>query len=453
MGSKIELGVYRTNVRSRHIKGRWSRLFYLMSLVVAFFALAALAYNIITQAVGLVAVDFAIAPETLSERPLDELTSEELGAILGEHAGNRSLMLVFEQLSHLDEARDMAGIGLSESLREGTIIPEEWQSLAINEIDAMQRGELLGLNLSHDQMMTLLQVEVIQEEVLESWSLTDSLLNRDTINTTQAEKYPTAQIEWRWWANSDFMFSSLSSTPALTGIRPALLGTIWLMTMTALIAFPLGVGAAIYLEEYASDSLIQRMIALNIRNLAGVPSIIYGMLGLAIFVRTLSNITGGAVFGVDTANGRTILSGAMTLSLLILPIIIINTQESLKAVPQSIRQASYGLGATRWQTISRAVFPMALPGIMTGTILAMSRAIGETAPILVVGAATFISVDPNGPFSNFTALPILIYNWTSQPDPQFQNAAAAGIVILLAMLLTMNSVAIVLRNRFSRDRV
>jgi phosphate transport system permease protein len=221
--------------------------------------------------------------------------------------------------------------------------------------------------------------------------------------------------------------------------------------ITITVAFPLGVGAAIYLEEYArSGTWWGRLIQVNIDNLAGVPSIVYGMLGLAIFVRAFEPITSGTVFGVTDSNGRTILSAGMTMALLILPILIINAQEAIRAVPKSLREASYGLGATKWQTIWSHVLPYALPGILTGTILALSRAIGETAPLIIVGASTYITKNPSSPFSNFTALPIQIYNWTTRPQDQYRNIAAAAIVVLLILLLSMNAMAIFLRNRFSK---
>jgi phosphate transport system permease protein len=206
----------------------------------------------------------------------------------------------------------------------------------------------------------------------------------------------------------------------------------------------------VYLEEYSTRSRISRLIQTNIDNLAGVPSIIYGMLGLAIFVRALEPLTSGAAFGLTDTNGRTILSAGLTMALLILPVIIINAQEAVRAVPPSLREAAYGLGATRWQTVWGHVLPSALPGILTGTILAMSRAIGETAPLIVVGASTFIVADPNGPFSKFTALPIQIYNWTSRPQDLFRDIAAAAIVVLLGTLLSVNAAAILLRDRLRR---
>jgi phosphate transport system permease protein len=183
-----------------------------------------------------------------------------------------------------------------------------------------------------------------------------------------------------------------------------------------------------------------------------VPSIIYGMLGLAIFVRALGPLTSGAVFGVSDSNGRTLLSASLTMALLILPVIIINAQEAIRAVPGSLRQASYGLGGTRWQTVWSHVLPAALPGILTGAILGVSRLVGETAPLIVVGASTYIVSDPSGPFSKFTVLPILIYNWTTRPQAEFRNLAAAAILLLLALLLTMNAAAVILRNRAARRR-
>ena len=212
-------------------------------------------------------------------------------------------------------------------------------------------------------------------------------------------------------------------------------------------------GAAVYLEEYAGDNPINRLIQTNINNLAGVPSIIYGMLGLAIFVRSLAAITSGAAFGANgdtAANGRTILSAGLTLALLVLPLLIINAQESIRAVPNSLRQASYALGATKLQTVLAHVLPNAIPGILTGTILSISRAFGETAPLVVVGAATYITLDPSGPFSRFTTLPIQIYQWTARPQDEYRHLAGAAILVLLILLLSLNAFAIILRNRYSR---
>jgi phosphate transport system permease protein len=239
------------------------------------------------------------------------------------------------------------------------------------------------------------------------------------------------------WA---FLASFPSVNPANTGIYPALLGSLWLLAITAVVSVPLGIGAAVYLEEYATDTWLTRLVEVNISNLAGVPSIIYGLLGLGIFVNLLGSVTAR----------ETILSGALTLSLLILPIIIIATREALRTIPASVREGGYALGATKWEVIRSHLLPMALPGALTGTILALSRAIGETAPLIVVGAATYITFAPEGPFSAYSALPIQIYSWVSQPQPAFQVAAAAGIVVLMVVLLLTNSVAIWLRNKYQR---
>jgi phosphate transport system permease protein len=243
--------------------------------------------------------------------------------------------------------------------------------------------------------------------------------------------------------------------PELAGVRTAILGSLWLMLITVLFAFPVGVGAAIYLEEFARPNRLNRLIQTNINNLAGVPSIIYGMLGLAILVRTLEPITSGSLFlgegGSVSENGRTILAGGLTLGLLILPVVIISSQEALRAVPNSLRAAGLALGATKWQTIRKHILPLAMPGVLTGSILAMARALGETAPLVVVGASTFITVDPSGPFAKFTALPIQIFQWTSRPQEEFQRIAAAAILVLLVLLLTLNATAVILRNRYSRS--
>jgi phosphate transport system permease protein len=239
------------------------------------------------------------------------------------------------------------------------------------------------------------------------------------------------------WA---FLSSFPSVNPTNTGIYPALLGSLWLLAITAVVSVPLGIGAAVYLEEYATDTWLTRLVEVNISNLAGVPSIIYGLLGLGIFVNLLGSVTAR----------ESILSGALTLSLLILPIIIIATREALRTIPASVREGGYALGATKWEVIRSHLLPMALPGALTGTILALSRAIGETAPLIVVGAATYLTFAPEGPFSAYSALPIQIYSWVSQPQPAFQVAAAAGIVILMVVLLLTNSVAIWLRNKYQR---
>jgi phosphate transport system permease protein len=238
--------------------------------------------------------------------------------------------------------------------------------------------------------------------------------------------------------NLDLVRHFPSSRPLRAGAQSAIVGTIWLMGIVLVTAIPVGFGAAIYLEEYADTKRwYNRLIELNLQNLAAVPSIVYGILGLGILARTLGL-------------GRTLLTGGLTLTLLVLPIVIISGREAIRAVPSSIRQGSLALGATKWQTISRQVLPVALPGMATGTILALSRAIGETAPLILLGGLTFITFNPDGLLSEFSALPIQIFNWISRPQAEFKVLAAAAIVVLLVVLLAMNALAIWLRNRYQR---
>jgi phosphate transport system permease protein len=239
----------------------------------------------------------------------------------------------------------------------------------------------------------------------------------------------------------DFLTSFPSQIfPENGGVYPALVGSVWLLGLTTLISVPLGLGAAVYLEEYAEDTPVNRVIEINISNLAGVPSVIYGLLGLGIFVQLLGPVTGGG----------SVLTGALTLSLLILPVIIVATREALRAIPASIREGGYALGATRWEVIRSHLLPMALPGALTGIILALSRAIGEAAPLLVVGVSLYQTYATAGPFDGYMALPTQIYDWISRPQQIFQDSAAAGIVVIMAVLLLTNSAAIVLRNRYQR---
>jgi phosphate transport system permease protein len=249
----------------------------------------------------------------------------------------------------------------------------------------------------------------------------------------------------RGWG--DFLSSDLSSRPARTGLGQALAGSVQIGVIVMVVAFPLGVLTAIYLEEYAEQNLLTRVVDINIRNLAGVPSIVYGLLGAAIFVQLLGSVTGGS----------SVLAGGLTLSLLALPIVTIAAAEAIRAVPRSLREGGYGLGGTRWQVTRKLVLPSAAPGIMTGTILALARAIGETAPLIVVGAAVFMTNQVNvlsgWTDPQFTALPIVVFNWAKQPNPAFQDQVApAGIIILMLFTLTLNAVAIFVRNRFENAR-
>jgi len=406
MSAPAAEGVFRSNLSARHRRGRVWRAVFLGSTAVALIALAALGGNILRDSVGLVAVQDAIDPGRLADRPLERLAPAELMAILQDHLSPA----VFQRL-------------------------DSEQPFAERSRRALHK---------------LVIERVVEPQILASWPLDESLLERGRIEAEAARDYPRARLEFRAWVNTNFLSRPMSSDPMRAGIRTALLGSLWLIGITLVFAFPVGVASAVYLEECASRSRLNRAIQTNIDNLAGVPSIIYGMLGLALFVRALGPLTSGAFLGLTDTNGRTILSGGLTMGLLVLPLIIINAQEAIRAVPSSLREAAYGLGATRWQTVWSHVLPQALPGILTGTILAMSRAIGETAPLIVVGASTFNPSDPTGPFSRFSALPIQIYNWASRPQAEFHNLAAAAIIVLLAALLGLNAAAILLRDRYSR---
>ena len=237
------------------------------------------------------------------------------------------------------------------------------------------------------------------------------------------------------WLNWNFLTSYPSRHPEQAGLKSALWGSVWLMGLTGLFAIPIGVGAAIYLEEYAVKSRLTSFIEINLSNLAGVPSIVYGLLGLSVFVQWMFR------------GERVLLAGAMTMALLVMPIVILASREAIRAVPDTYRQAAYGLGADKWQVIKGVVLPQALPGMLTGTILAMSRALGEAAPVIAISALVYLTFVPAHPLEQFTVLPIQIFNWTSRPQDEFRGLAAAGIIVLLVVLLSMNAVAIILRDR------
>jgi phosphate transport system permease protein len=385
----------------------WQSLFRL-SITIAIITLAVLLLTIINQSMGLAAIEYKVEPVQISEIPISKLSREEAISILTSHL-SRSRLRALQADKPLDER-------------------------------------------SVSELRKLVMDRVANLKIFATWNLDQSIFQRAKIDSEMVEKYPDSHLEFKAWLNIDFLKQTMSSEAELAGVRTALLGSLFLIILAILVVFPLGLGAAIYLEEYANKKgWMNRVIQTNIDNLAGVPSIVYGILGLAIFVRTLSPLTSGTMFGIENENGRTLLSAGLTMAILILPILILNAQEAIRAVPNSLRMASYGLGATQWQTIRDHVLPNALPGILTGTILAISRAIGETAPLIVVGASTFITSDPNGPFSYFTALPIQIYNWTARPQDQFRNLAAAAILVLLITLLSMNAIAIIFRNKSTRQ--
>lgn len=574
-------------LQSRHQWGRIGKAFNMFSIGIAILALIALFFNVANEAFGTVGIVNTIEPETLTNgRPLEDLSNDELSTILADNVGKRLRVLIRDNISQVpeDEFTSATVADIVGDPNVDSAIANE----ILKDLEVEQQATLLANYASTATLRNLVLEEVVEQQVIASFSLSDTIFNFDAIKAeiegTILDDYkdkndnPDANVEiirYYSWLNSDFLTTPMSSTPALAGIRTALIGSIGLMVIVIVVALPIGVGAAIYLEEYASDSIINRLIETNVRNLAGVPSIIYGMLGLAIFVRALAPFSSGLIFHynfdvptVDTVvnriaplldneieytngtiisnsdtvdtqtaqrvidtflyygtptlsmmgnsditdlsnslahaldtdvdvlqvrssdeadieihgtyysfevaddalileetfdslmaslvrinsfspNGRTLLAAGLTLVLLILPIIVINAQEAIRAVPYAIREASYGLGATRWQTIWNQVLPAALPGIMTGTILSVSRAVGETAPLIVVGASTFLVTDPNSPFSQFTAMPIQIYQWTARPQGQFGDIAAAAIIVLLTLMLSLNAIAIFLRNRYS----
>ncbi len=571
----------------RHRRGRLGRLFNYLSIGVAGLALVALFLNVANQAFGTIGVVNTIDPETLTGgRSLDELSKDELALILADNVGGKLRVLIRDTISQVD-ATQFTKVSVAEILADPHVDPAIAGELLKN-ISPEQQAALLADYADHSTLRNLVLEEVVEQQVIASFPLAEAIFSFDSVKADiegpilnaykKRARHDDARVEiirFYSWLDSDFLTTPMSSTPALAGVRTALVGSLGLMAVVVLAALPIGVGAAIYLEEYAQHGVVNRLIETNVRNLAGVPSIIYGMLGLAIFVRALAPFTSGLIFhsnfdaptvetaieriapifdgavgfgdgvissqstivdaptverivstflhfgtpsltmhgnssvhdmsnslaaaldiAVDTVeargdddraierrgnyyrfdlpaaapissetytqlmasllrinsfspNGRTLISAGLTLVLLILPIIIINAQEAIRAVPFAIREASFGLGATRWQTIWKQVLPAALPGIMTGTILSVSRAVGETAPLIVVGAATFLVTDPKSPFSQFTALPIQIYQWTARPQGQFADIAAAAIIVLLALMLTLNAAAIVLRNRYS----
>ena len=574
-------------LQARHRRGRLGKIFNYFSVAAAALALIALFLSVVNQAFGAIGVVNTIEPSTLTDgRPLDALDRHELALILADHAGGRLRVLIRDTISQVD-INDFTRSTVAEIVADPDADAEIADQLLKN-ISKEQQAGLLASYADTATLRRLVMENVVKQQVIASFPLIEAIFSFDDIKAEiegplleaykKKERLDDASaqvIRFHSWLNSQFITSPMSSVPALAGVRTALIGSAGLMAVVILVALPIGMGAAIYLEEYTNDGLVSRLIETNVRNLAGVPSIIYGMLGLAVFVRALAPFSSGLVFHVnvdaptvDTVvsriapvfddqirfdgeqihsgsdlidapaarrlvdvflhygtpsltmhggsdvydmadsladalnatvdaapssadgdydieirggyyrfdvaddadmpdavydqlmsslvrinsfapNGRTLVSAGLTLALLILPIIIINAQEAIRAVPEAIREASYGLGATRWQTIWRQILPAALPGIMTGTILSVSRAVGETAPLIVVGAATFLLTDPASPFSQFTAMPIQIYQWTARPQGQFGDIAAAAIIVLLALMLTLNAAAIILRSRYS----
>jgi ABC-type phosphate transport system permease subunit len=564
----IPEGIHRTNIERRGRRGRrWARAFFISNFI-GLAVLVVLILHVLNSSFGLALTRNQVEPETLSDRPLSELSTAELGEVLVEALGNRVRVVVRDRFSRV--APTEFTTTPVETVFDGLLYPEEYAAGLITDMPLEVFGQILADNTGQGDLIDIVNSEVVRPTVTNSWTFLQSILDRPAIEAIAAEN-PTDELAFRSWINFDFITSSVSSSATTTGLRTAILGSFFIMLVTIPVSLIVGVSAAIYLEEYAGDHWFNRVIEINIRTLAGIPSVIYGMLGLAVFAQALSVLTGGYLlgqnlpdqnelqvagyirevlgepalsgqdaqllvediggsssetaaialmieqmpseqlseqelanlirafyslrrpqwfslsdfstpsdarvselisgaletdklsdeqltllsermrtYGTFNINGRTVISAGLTLALLILPVIIVSSQEAVRAVPDSIREASYGLGATKWQTVSRQVLPVALPSVLTGVILAVSRAVGETAPLLVVGASTFIGIDPNGLFSKFTVVPIQIYQWTSRPEQEFRNVAAAAIIILLIVMLSMNAIAIYARNRLSR---
>ena len=442
------------------VRKRLQALWYgiqLLSVALVVGTLLILLLTLVNQTFGSIAVEYQRDPETLTDgQEITSLANEDLAWLVHEYAPGGLRVVIRDNLSSV-ENNVFTQTSLSEALR-GNTLPAHVMNLTINEATPEDWVSIVSLNLSSNQLQSLVWEKVVGRTIVESWVLWDAVFNFNTIQQQVAQEYPNAQLtRYHSWINSTFLNNPMSSEPIEAGIFTAIQGSLWVILLTAIFSLGLGIPAGIYLEELAPRNTgvigtINLVLEMNIRILAGVPSIIYGLLGLSIFVRLLSFLTSGQVFGVSAENGRTILSASLTLALLILPIIIVNTREAIRTVPDRYRLASKALGASKVQTTRSVVIPSAIPGIMTGTILGISRAFGETAPLVVVGASTFILTSPEGPFSKFTVLPIQIFNWTSRPQHEFTHLAGAGGLVLIALIVTINLAAIVVRNRTARSQ-
>ena len=397
----------------RKKSGRWKIIFLACTIVSVFF-LAALLAGIVNQAFGYVLIKTEEDPASLV--PEGEILTEQSAQVLS------------------------------------TILQERLSRRLYRKLEA----EALLAERSKAELLGIIDAEILRPHVAATWSFFESIFFRQTIMESALRDYRGGSLQFRSWASGSLLANSQSSDPLRSGIRGALLGSLLTIFFTILFALPLGVAAAVWLEEYAKDNWLNRMIRTNIYNLAGVPSIIYGMLGLALFVRAMAPLTSGSIFGLQaegsSLDGRTVLSASLSLAILVLPIIIINAQEAMRAIPQGLRHSSLALGATRWQTVWHHVLPASADRILTGAVLAISRALGETAPLVVVGASTFLSMDPSGPFSKFTTLPIQIYQWSARPQQEFRNLAAGAIVVLLVLLLSLNASVIYMRAKYSNKK-
>ncbi|MCS7088011.1 MAG: phosphate ABC transporter permease PstA [Thermoflexales bacterium] len=457
------------SVRRRQVIARTGRGVLFFSLVLGLVALLTLFLNVFDKLGGYAVYAFKIDPLTITpSRPLEELSREELLALIEKHVPEDAKALIPEEYgAPLEELsnEDLVNILYNDTPSPETLTAKPLEALTREELIEVLQRNVTGTRFeqlqaerpleqrTREELIELVEVEVLQRSVVWQWTLFESIFNRDAILAEIASRYPGSDYEFKWWLTPRFIASDQTTRPETTGLRPALLGSLLVVILSILFAVPIGVAAGIYLEEFAGKSRLGAIIQTNIYNLAGVPSIIYGMLGLAVFARALRDFTTGAAFGVPNPppNGRTIITASLTMALLILPLIIVNTQEAIRAVPQALRDAALAVGATKWETVWHHVLPVAAPGILTGTILATARALGETAPLIVVGAAAYVTMDPQGIFSSYTVLPIQIYTWTKLPEQIFTRVASAAVVVLLVTVLAINLTAIILRNRLRKQ--
>lgn len=388
------------------LRGGW----LLLTATVATAFLVALLLSVINSAFGFVALENSVSLEEISPgtRSLDQMTRGALESAL----------------------RTRLSTGLIRRLESEQPLSER----------------------SDAELRDLVRERIINPTVVHSWSLGESLLRGDLISSYRNEN-PEAVITFRSWLSGSFLTSQQSPDPLDAGIVSALIGTLLVVGIAVVIAMPVGVATGIYLTEYSRPSLFRSIIQLNIQNLAAVPPVIYGLLGLALFVRFAAPVTSGAVFGVDAVNdGRTVFSAGLTLATLVLPVIVINAQDAFASIPERYRDAARAVGASRTQLVFGRLLPHVADRLVTVSILAVSRVVGETTPLIIVGAATVIAVNPSGLFSRFTALPSQIYYWSFSPQDEFQRLAAAAIIVLLVLSLGLNIVLVTLRRRIQKSK-
>jgi phosphate transport system permease protein len=383
---------------------------------------------------------------------------------LGLAAAVGTFFLVALFLSVLNSAYGYVALQNEVNLEEIAPGAESLDELSTTELESILRERLSsGLirrldteaplsERSQEELAELVAERVIDPQVVESWSLAESLFRRGTVERYVAQ-HPDVDITFRTWLNAEFLVSQQSNDPLDAGIVSALIGTLLVVTIALLVAMPIGIATGIFLSEYARPSALRTIVQINIQNLAAIPPVIYGLLGLALFVRFGSPVTSGSIFGAQTGtDGRTVLSAGLTLGVLVLPVVIINAQEAFASVPERFRDAARAVGASKTQLVFGRLLPHVSDRIVTVAILALSRVIGETTPLIIVGAATVIAVNPSSLFAQFTALPSQIYYWSFSPQSEFQRLAAAAILVLLVLSLGLNIFLVLLRRRIQQGK-